>query len=50
MTKINKLILKVLTGRSDANISFAELRKLLIHLGFEERVPRQSSRVCEAGG
>jgi len=32
-----KLIHRILEGRSDANISFADLRALLLHLGFVER-------------
>ncbi|HSW02190.1 MAG TPA: type II toxin-antitoxin system HicA family toxin [Sedimentisphaerales bacterium] len=32
-----KLIEHVLSGRSDANIRFADLVQLLLHLGFEER-------------
>ncbi|RLB62252.1 MAG: type II toxin-antitoxin system HicA family toxin, partial [Deltaproteobacteria bacterium] len=30
-------LLKILKGRSDANITFEDLRKLLLKLGFEER-------------
>jgi hypothetical protein len=29
---------KVLRGTSDANIRFADLRNLLLHLGFEEHI------------
>lgn len=29
---------KILSGRSDANIRFRELRRLLVVLGFEERI------------
>jgi predicted RNA binding protein YcfA (HicA-like mRNA interferase family) len=29
---------RILSGRSDANIGFAELRRLLLTLGFSERV------------
>ena len=32
-----KLLRRILEGRSDANISFSDLRSLLLHLGFEER-------------
>lgn len=32
-----KLLRRILEGRSDANIDFADLRALLLHLGFEER-------------
>jgi len=38
MTRYDKLFAKVLGGRSDANIAFDELRRLLTHLGFVERV------------
>jgi predicted RNA binding protein YcfA (HicA-like mRNA interferase family) len=33
-----RLFLSILRGRSDANISFSELRKLLMELGFVERI------------
>jgi predicted RNA binding protein YcfA (HicA-like mRNA interferase family) len=33
-----KIIEKILTGISDKNIRFDELRKVLLNLGFEERV------------
>jgi predicted RNA binding protein YcfA (HicA-like mRNA interferase family) len=32
-----KLLRRILAGQSDANISFSELRGLLLYLGFEER-------------
>ena len=38
MNKHAKLLIKVLRGTSDNNISFDDFRSLLIHLGFEERV------------
>ena len=37
MRKYDKLLLKILKGRTDANIAFEDLRKLLLKLGFEER-------------
>lgn len=37
MTSWNKLLWRVLHGRSDANIPFADLCHLLSRLGFEER-------------
>jgi hypothetical protein len=37
MTTYRKLLERVLSGRSDANIRFDELRNLLARLGFEER-------------
>ena len=38
MTKPDPVLFKVLRGVSDANISFADLRRLLFDLGFDERV------------
>ena len=38
MGKIDKLLLKILRGSSDASISFQEIRRLLKRLGFEERI------------
>lgn len=38
MAKHEKTLLKVLHGGSDANCAFDDLRGLLLHLGFEERV------------
>ena len=38
MGKQEKLLWQILRGTSDANINFAELRNLLIHLKFEERI------------
>jgi len=35
--KYDKLLLQILRGASDANISFDNLCRLLRHLGFEER-------------
>lgn len=32
------MLLQVLRGTSDSNVSFDELRSLLWHLGFQERV------------
>ena len=37
MSKIDKLILKILSGNSDKNIDFEELIKLLTFLRFECR-------------
>jgi hypothetical protein len=36
--KYDVLLQKVLNGTSDANIRFDDLRRLLLRLGFEERV------------
>ena len=38
MGKKEKILLKVLRGTSDANISFSDLCLLLHHLGFDERI------------
>lgn len=38
MGKIEKLLLKIVSGSSDTNISFQELVSLLTNLGFEFRV------------
>ncbi len=38
MSQHEKLMLRIMTGRSDANIPFSSLRGLLGHLGFEERI------------
>ena len=37
MAKAEKILWHVLTGQSDANIRFADLRTLLLNLEFEER-------------
>jgi hypothetical protein len=38
MSRHEKLLLQILRGASDANISFEGLRSLLRVLGFEERI------------
>jgi hypothetical protein len=38
MVRHEKTLQEVLRGGSDANIGFVDLRQLLLHLGFEERV------------
>ena len=38
MGKYQKLLIKILNGTSDGNISFLELRKLLSRLNFDERI------------
>jgi len=37
MSKLEKLRSQVISGRADANIAFADLRRLLLRLGFAER-------------
>ena len=38
MAKSSKTLEKVLCGTADANVRFDDLRRLLIRLGFDERV------------
>lgn len=38
MSKFEKLLQKILSGSSDKNISFTDLRKLLLDLEFNERI------------
>ena len=38
MGKYDKILLKILSGLSDKNISFLELCNILNYLGFEERI------------
>lgn len=49
MSRRDKLLLQILQGRSDANISFDELRRLLLRLGFEERI-RSSHHLFRKSG
>jgi len=38
MARYKKLLMRILNGQSDANISFTELCNLLLTLGFKERI------------
>jgi predicted RNA binding protein YcfA (HicA-like mRNA interferase family) len=38
VSRAAKILQKVLSGTSDANVKFADLRHLLSQLGFEERI------------
>ncbi len=38
MSQIGKILAKVLSGTSDANIAFNDVRRLLAFLEFEERI------------
>lgn len=38
MTKFNKILARIIGATSDSNIPFADLRNLLEHLGFAERI------------
>lgn len=45
MSRFEKLLSKVLSGNSDANITFEELRNILLVLGFTERLTGGSHRI-----
>ena len=49
MNRHERLLRTILRGRSDANIRFDDLRALMQHLGFEERV-RASHHVYRKAG
>ena len=49
MGKQEKILEKILRGTSDANIAFDDIRSLLLHLGFEERI-RGSHRLYRKDG
>jgi predicted RNA binding protein YcfA (HicA-like mRNA interferase family) len=38
MSRLDKLLLKLLRGTSDANFAFDDLRYIVLHLGFAERI------------
>ena len=38
MAKYGKLLERILSGRSDANVRFSDLVQLLLRLGFNERI------------
>lgn len=38
MSKIKKLLLAILTAKSDRNIDFADLKSVLEHVGFQCRI------------
>ncbi len=49
MTKYDKFLAKVLSGRSDSNIDFNDLRRLLESLGFAERVRGSHHMFAKSG-
>ena len=49
MNRHERLLQTILGGRSDANIRFADLRALMQHLGFEERI-RGSHHLFDKAG
>ena len=50
MGKFEKLLLKILSGTSDANFDFDDLRNLLLKLGFTERTTSCSHRIFYKDG
>ena len=48
MDRRERLLQTILGGRSDANTRFADLRALLLHLGFDERVV--AATICSTSG
>ena len=50
MGKIEKLLKKVLSGKSDNSIPIARLKTLLLHLGFEEREGEGSHTIFSKQG
>lgn len=38
MSRFDKLLTKLLRGTADASFSFDDLRSILLHLGFAERI------------
>jgi hypothetical protein len=47
--KYDKLLRRILAGRSDASVPFSDLRQLLIRLGFEERI-KGDHHICTKQG
>jgi len=50
MSKIKKILDKVLVGTSDANILFDDICTLLDHLGFEKRIRGTSHHIYFRNG
>lgn len=38
MSRFEKLLFLILSGGSDSNLAFDDLRRVLLHYGFDERV------------
>jgi virulence-associated protein VapD len=49
MGKFEKLLENILRGTSDTNIAFDDLRSMMLHLGFEERI-RGSHHIYRKAG
>ncbi len=50
MSKFDKMVLKILSGKSDNNLSLKELKAFLIKLGFEEREAAGSHTIYKKKG
>jgi virulence-associated protein VapD len=49
MTNYGRLLTRILSGRSDANIDFDDMRRLLERLGFDERMRGSHHIFVKAG-
>lgn len=49
MNRHERLLRTIVRGRSDANIRFSDLRAMMTHLGFDERI-RGSHHLFDKGG
>jgi hypothetical protein len=49
MTNYGRLLITLLSGRSDANLDFDDMRRLLYRLGFVERVRGSHHIFVKAG-
>ncbi len=49
MSKFEKLVMKLLSGVSDNNFSFEELRLILLNMGFIEKMGAGSHRIFYKG-
>ncbi len=50
MVAIEKILEKIVSGKSDDNVPFEDLRKLLLRMGFVERTIRKSPYFQERRG
>jgi hypothetical protein len=49
MSKLEKILVAVLRGTADTNVSFSDLRYLLDRLGFDERIRGSHHSVVREG-
>jgi len=50
MSKFEKMLVKLLSGNSDNNFSFDDLRNILLHLNFSEKTTGGSHRIFYKDG